>query len=82
VAKILLEEEVTLLKEVLGKPDQIKADNKFSQVEKFLTEGHAGNYWAITAKKRSALGKRSNREDDNEGGGVMRQIGSSPYKRH
>jgi hypothetical protein len=72
---------VTLLKEVLGKPDQIKADNKFSLIEKFLAEGHAGNYWVITAKRRSALGKRSNREDDNEGGGVMRQMGSSSYKR-
>ena len=71
---------MTLLKEVLGKPDQIKADNKFSQVEKFLTEGHAGNYWIMTAKRRSALGKRSDREEDNKGGGVM-QMGSSPYKR-
>ena len=52
-------------------------------VEKFLTEGHAGHYWVAIAKskRRSALGKRSDREDNNEGGGVM-QMGSSPYKRH
>ena len=70
------------MKEVLGRQEQTKVDNKFHLIEKFLAEGHAGNYWVMTAKKRSALGKRSNREDDNEGGGVMRQMGSSSYKRH
>ena len=59
----------------------MKVDHKFSLIEKPLAEGHAGNYWVITAKRRSALGKRSDREDDNEGGGVMRQMGSSSYKR-
>ena len=79
-AKALLVEEVKLLREVISNQKQMKVDHKFSQVEKFLAEGHVGNYWIMTAKRRSALGKRTDREDDNDGGGVM-QMSSSPFKR-
>ena len=79
-AKTLLVEEVTLLKKVQSNKEQAKIDYRFSLVEKYLTEGHAGHYWVVIAKRRSALGKRSDRDDDKEGGGVMK-MGPSSYKR-
>ena len=78
-AKTLLVEEVTLLKKVQSNKEQAKTDYRFSLVKKFLTEGHAGHYWIVNAKKRGPLGKR-NREDDNDRGGVMK-MSSSLYKR-